>query len=68
MMTIIGQMTTLITRLSVFLVHWSLKALRHPNTHLLQSGSAQLDGDVGEKPVPLSAEVADDVGVRVQLP
>lgn len=36
--------------------------------HLLKRGGAQLDGDVLELPVPLRAEVADDVGVLVRLP
>lgn len=35
--------------------------------HLLKRGGAQLDGDVLELPVPLGAEVADDVGVLVRL-
>lgn len=36
--------------------------------HLLKRGGAQLDGDVLELPVPLGAEVADDVRVLVRLP
>lgn len=35
--------------------------------HLLQSGRAQLDGDVLELPVPLRAEVTDHVRVLVRL-
>lgn len=35
--------------------------------HLLQGGSAELDGDVLELPVPLCAEVADHVRVLVGL-
>lgn len=36
-----------------------------PGAHLLQRGGAELDGDVVELPVLLSAEVADDVGVLI---
>lgn len=38
-----------------------------PVGHLLQGGSAELDGDVLELPVPLRAEIADHVRVLVGL-
>lgn len=38
-----------------------------PGGHLLQGGSAQLDSDVLELPVPLRAEVADHVRVLIGL-
>lgn len=36
--------------------------------HLLQCGRAELDGNVVELLVPLSAEVADNMGMLVRLP